>query len=70
MRFKSMIQPLIGRFHPQPRRQIRELFCLLDEDSLNLLDNLLQLNPMHRLTAEQALKRKSMRNMVSIQDNF
>ena len=54
--FKTMVHPLLGRFHPKPRRQIREMFCALPPDSADLLDDLLRLNPQKRLTSAQAIQ--------------
>ena len=54
--FKTMVQPLVGRFHPKPRRQIREVFCALPTEIVDLLDNLLQLNPGKRLSSNNAIQ--------------
>ena len=54
--FKTMVHPLVGRFHPKPRRQIREMFCALPPDSIDVLDDLLRLNPSKRLTSQKAIQ--------------
>ena len=56
--FKTMVHPLVGRFHPKPRRQIREIFCALPNDSVDLLDSLLRLNPTKRLSSNDAVQGK------------
>ena len=53
-----MVSPLVGRFHPKPRRQIREMFCALPPESIDVLDDLLRLNPAKRLTSQQAIDGK------------
>ena len=53
-----MVHPLVGRFHPKPRRQIREIFCALPNDSVDLLDSLLRLNPSKRLSSNNAVQGK------------
>ena len=54
--FKTLVTPLISRFHPKPRRKIAEQFCALPPDALEVLDGLLRLNPKTRLSATEALQ--------------
>ena len=54
--FKTLVTPLITRFHPKPRRKIAEQFCALPPDALDVLDGLLRLNPKSRLSATEALQ--------------
>ena len=61
--FKTMVHPLVGRFHPKPRRQIREIFCALPNDSVDLLDSLLRLNPSKRLSSNDAVQGKYTHNI-------
>jgi len=56
--FKTMVHPLVGRFHPKPRRQIREIFCALPDHSVDLLDSLLRLNPSKRMSSNDAVQGK------------
>lgn len=56
--FKTLVTPLITRFHPKPRRKIAEQFCALPPDALDVLDGLLRLNPKTRLSATEALQSK------------
>ncbi|CAG5088998.1 Oidioi.mRNA.OKI2018_I69.PAR.g12043.t1.cds [Oikopleura dioica] len=61
--FKTLVTPLITRFHPKPRRKIAEQFCALPPDALEVLDGLLRLNPKTRLSATEALKKPWFRNL-------
>lgn len=54
--FKTLVTPLLTRFHPKPRRKIAEQFCALPPDALDVLDGLLRLNPKTRLSATEALQ--------------
>ena len=68
--FGTMVTPLISRFHPKPKRQIRAHFCALPSEVIDLIDGLLQLNPNTRLSSDQAskgiiFKTKEMKSLTS-----